>query len=309
MANVAAVPTDSGFDGVDGYVPSGGMLLDAEIVGDGSLTLEADNPNRNSDLYEVSGDNETELADGEVTDEAGDEEGVSEDAPVTEGKKTVDSYWQSQHDKLKAQYDEIAQWKPVLEALRNDPGAQDALRSHWGNTSKAEPQRAPELVEPEEPEDFDAAMINVRGSSSQKYWNDLKVFNREVARRDAVLAAQEAVSQATRPFAEQQAAARKRYELTELLKATDLPPDEYEAFAGWVPKPEDYVRAYMSNKGLRKEVSSTVEAKAKEFSKIRENSGKAAISAKPKGNAVDGPKDAGSQFLESLRSISPRYAS
>lgn len=293
MAKASTVPAGSPSDGMDGYVPSGGTLLDAEIAGDGS-SLSGETPYGNSGLEEIPGDPVEEELPEEVEEEVEDDEAEEEEDgdPETDpvvSKKKADSYWQSKYDKIAAEAEKLrglAGYEVVIKRLQEDPEAAKMLMEHW--TRGPEVKKEPELVEPEPPEDFDMAMIGVRGSSSQKYWQEQQAYNREIARREAREEARRSTEEATRPLAEERAAARQREQLAAVLSKTDLPVDEYDAFTKWAPTPEEHAailaKAYLERKGASTTTKVKVSEKAKEFAKVKENGEKAGAVKKVKGD-------------------------
>jgi hypothetical protein len=319
MAKGSAVATESTSDGMDGFVPSGASLLDAEIVGDGSDGFLSETPHGNSELVEVTGDPDTEELDEETEEEADDEEteeeedGEPEVDPIA-SKKKGNSYWQSEHDKLAAKMktlEGLEQYQVVIENLRSDPEAAKLLMEHWSGSSKPAPAKEPELVEPEPPEDFDINMISVRGSSSEKYWKEQRAYDRTVAAREAAQAAREAAEGATRPFLQQQANERQRAQMLGILSKTDLPAEEYESFMKWNPTPEELSkvlpRAYMELRGLKAKTTTAVSSKKEEFKKVKENSEKAGTVKKVKGSESNSGLSEEDGFMASLRSAATQF--
>jgi len=290
MAKESAAIGVSASDGMDGFIPLGGSLLDAEISSSGSESF-GETPYGNSELEEVTGDPDDEelLDDGEEVDDdeaEGEDDGV--ELPETvDAKKSSDSYWQSKYDKLTAETERLqrlAGYEGVIARLQEDPEAAKLLMEHWTRPAPA-PAKEPELVEPEPPDDFDMNMIGVRGSSSHQYWKEQQTYHREVARREARDEARRATEEVTRPIAQERAMAKHREQIAAALSKTDLPIDEYDSFAKWVPPVEALARVYMEGKGVTANTKAKVSEKAKEFAKVKENSEKAGAVKKVKGES------------------------
>lgn len=310
MTKASAAAGVSASDGVDGFVPLGGSLLDAEITGSGSELFD-ETPDGNSGLEEISGDpDDEELSSTEEDvelEEAEEEDEVGSDADIVASKKKVDSYWQSKYDKASAEVEKLrglAGYEVVIKRLQEDPEAAKMLMEHW--TRPASAPKEPELVEPEPPEDFDPSMIGVRGSSSQKYWQEQQAYNREVARQEARVEARRSAEEATRPIAREREAARQRDHLVAVLSKTDLPIDEYDAFTKWSPTQEEHAailaKAYLERKGASTTTKAKVSEKAKEFAKVKENGEKAGAVKKVKGDTPPVLNDE-QGFMASLRAV------
>lgn len=314
MSKASAVAEASPNDGMDGYVPVSGSLLDAEMIGDSGESF-SETPYSNSGLQEITGDPEEEELLEEETEELDADDGEEEEVLLNqEGeKKKNDSYWQSRHDKLASEmqkYQRIAGYEGVIDRLQNDPEAAKLLMDHWTRPSQ-QASREPEIEEPDIPEDFDPNMIGVKGSSSYKYWRDQQAFHRDLARREAREEARRAAEEATRPIAEEREAARNREQIVAVLSKTTLPVDEYESFVRWTPPVDGLARLYLESKGVSTATKAKVSEKAKEFAKVKENGEKAGAVKKIKGEGPSAPLTDEQNFMASLKAAAgtSRYKS